>query len=577
MDRAVKNTGLAAAAIGLLMILGCRSSEQIPAFARILEKKIPELMTQAHIPGLSIAVIKNGDVIWTGAYGVRRTGEQDRIDGETMFESASLSKPVTTYTVLRLVEKGIMNLDTPLADYYPYEKLAGDDRYKKLTARIVLTHTTGLPNWGTRFVREPGERYGYSGEGFLYLGRTAEKLTGLNLHQLAKREVFDPLGMEHTSYVWTESYNLNGASGHDRHGFPNPKRRTTEPNGGASLLSTARDYAVFVSAILNGTGLSQATIKEMISPHVKAEDRGPKAIQEKISWGWGWGVMPSETGKAFWHWGNNGDLRGYVVAYPDRAEGVVFFANSENLFFISESIISEIFPDKQWAFDWMEVASLDDPVRSASMDIEEDFLRDRGGAGIEKLRAVMASQPELLDERQIRNIAYYISEKGKKEEAAEILGINLEKHSESLLSHYLLGTIQHDLGKNEAALKKMEDCLAINPKFLRALKGRDWILIALEAGKNPIVLPSDRINSYAGDYGPRHIRFRDSVLYYQREGGEEYRLIPLKADLFALQGNGSFRIQFVKDEEGRITEIIGHYLDRQSDHSPKNIEDKVQP
>ena len=570
MDRISKHAGFAAAAIGLLMMLGCRSSEKAPAFALILEKKIPELMSQAHIPGLSIAVIKKGEVIWTGAYGVRRTGEEDGINENTMFEAASLSKPVTAYTVLRLVEKGIMDLDTPLADYYPYEKLAGDDRYKKLTARIVLTHTTGLPNWGTRFLREPGERYGYSGEGFLYLGRTAEKLTGLTLHQLAKREVFDPLGMDHTSYVWNESYNLNGASGHDRHGFPNPKRKITEPNGGASLLSTARDYAVFVAAILNGKGLSQSTIEDMITAHVKAEDRGPKEIQEKISWGWGWGVMPSETGTAFWHWGNNGDLRGYVVAYPDRSEGVVFFANSENLFAISEAVISELFSDKQWPFDWMEVERLDDPLWSATLGIEQTFLKQGLKAGMEKFNAFRTSQPDLLKEGHIVGIAAYINQKGKKEEAVQVLNLHLADHPKSLHSHYQLGIIYHDLGKNTAALEEMEACLAISPRFNRALHGRDWIKTAVEAEKTPVDISAETLQSYAGDYGPRHIRFRDSALYYRREGGVEYRLNSLRMDLFTLQGYGSFRIQFVLDEEGRITELIGHYLDGSSDHSPKN-------
>lgn len=550
--------------------MGCRSKENIPEFGRILDEEIPELMSKSHVPGLSIAVIKGGNIVWTGAYGFRSSETREPVDEDTMFEAASLSKPVTAYTVLRLVDRGVMALDTPLADYYPYEKLAGDDRYKKLTARIVLTHTTGLPNWGTRFLREPGERFGYSGEGFLYLGRTAEKLTGLTLDELARREVFDPLGMDHTSYVWNESYDHNGACGHDRHGQANTKRKNTESNGGASLLTTARDYAAFISAIMNGRGLSQATIRHMISPHVKAEDRGPKDIQEKISWGWGWGVMPAESGSAFWHWGNNGDLRGYAVAYPESGDGVVFFANSENLFVISESIVSEIIKEKQWAFDWLEIERLGDPLWTAKQEIEEAFLAEDSEAGMKKFNAVREAQPDLLNERHILDMAYFISQEGKKSAAVDLLRKNLEIYPGSLNSHYLLGIIFLDLGQNTHALEKMEDCLALSPRFERAVRGRDWIKAAVEAQKNPVEISEDSLLKYTGDFGPRHIRFKDGYLYYQRDDRDEIRMIPLKEDLFSLEGNSSFRIQFVSDESGKIAALVGQYMDGRTDRSSRN-------
>ncbi|MBN2433315.1 MAG: serine hydrolase [Acidobacteria bacterium] len=175
-------------------------------------------MAHAHVSGLTIAVITEGEIAWSGAFGVRSTATREPVDENTMFEAASLSQPVTAYIILRLVDQGIMDLDTPLADYLPYPRLAGNERYRQLTARIVLTHTTGLPNWGAGFIRDPGVKFGYSGEGFLYLGRVAEKLTGLSLQDLAKREVFEPLGMGHTSYVWNDAYAANDACGHDRHG-----------------------------------------------------------------------------------------------------------------------------------------------------------------------------------------------------------------------------------------------------------------------------------------------------------------------------------------------------------------------
>lgn len=279
----------------------CKQQELGP----ILEEEVPKLMEKADIPGISFAVIRDGKVFWSGAFGVRSRDTKVAVDENTIFEAASLTKTITAAAALKLVERGELDLDTPLSEYLPYPQLAGDERYKKITARHVLTHTTGLPNWGDRLIREPGKLYGYSGEGFLYLGRTIEKLSGMSLHEFAKKEVFEPLGMERTSYVWNDLYAENGAAGHDRHGFANERNKTTDPNGGASLLTTARDYATFICSIMNNQVLKEETVDQMLFPHVKAtmrkgEDR--EKLDEHISWGFGWGVQPGKTENGFWHW-----------------------------------------------------------------------------------------------------------------------------------------------------------------------------------------------------------------------------------------------------------------------------------
>jgi CubicO group peptidase (beta-lactamase class C family) len=556
----------------LIMLFGALAAahELSPGYITHLEKKITDLMTQAHVPGLSVAVIREGEIAWSGAFGVRSTATGEPVDENTMFEAASLSKPVTAYTVLRLVDQGIMDLDTPLAEYLPYPKLAGDERYRKLTARIVLTHTTGLPNWGSSFIRDPGVKFGYSGEGFLYLGRVAEKLTGLSLQDLARREVFEPLGMAHTSYVWNETYEKNGACGHDRHGQANDKRKRTDPNGGASLLSTARDYAVFVCAVLNGRGLRPETIREMISPHVKADDRGPADSHEKISWGWGWGIMPAQQGHAFWHWGNNGDLRGYAVAYPRAKEGVVFFGNSESLFTMAEPLLGSLFDEVQWAFDWLETDCLRDPAWQAQMAIEEAFLQQGGAAGLKKLADLRREKPALLDDTRLIRMAWYLNGREFKEEAVAVLKMDLEANPESLDAWSLLARFYMEQGKNDAALAASRKCLAIDPDNETARQGLAWLEATVQAEKKPVDVPPEVLRTYAGDYGPRHIRFREGSLWYQRDGRDEYRLVPMARDLFALEGYSPFRIRFVADDKGNVTKIEGIYLGGNRDESERD-------
>jgi CubicO group peptidase (beta-lactamase class C family) len=301
----------------LLPFISCAKPPREDPLASTLEREIPKLMVQAEIPGLSMAVVRDGRTFWTKAFGVRSQLTKEPVDDNTMFEAASLTKTVTAYAAMRLVDRGELDIDRPLHLYFPdqkYQKLAGDDRYKRLTARLILTHTTGLPNWGVRFMRDPGIQYGYSGEGFLYLGKAIEQISGIPLQEFAHKEIFEPLGMTHSSYIWNETYAADGACGHDEHGVVHELRKITEPNGGASLLTTASDYARFICAILDARGITKETVDKMTSPQVQVtKNRETPDLFENVYWGWGWGVQPGQTGTAFWHWGDNGDLRAYTV------------------------------------------------------------------------------------------------------------------------------------------------------------------------------------------------------------------------------------------------------------------------
>ena len=128
-----------------------------------------------------------------------------------------MTKPLFAYIVLRLVDRGVLNLDTPLYTYLPYEDIAHDERYKLITARMVLTHRTGFPNWRSGKLEikfTPGTEVSYSGEGFVYLGKVVERLTGKKLAELSQQEVFTPLGIENASLVWNETIARLTATGH---------------------------------------------------------------------------------------------------------------------------------------------------------------------------------------------------------------------------------------------------------------------------------------------------------------------------------------------------------------------------
>ena len=185
-------------------------------------------MQEAKVPGLSIAIIKGAKLGWRRGFGVKDNASKEPVDNDTMFEAASMSKPVFAYVVMKLCEKGVMNLDTPLTRYTSERFLEGDPRLDLITARHVLSHTSGFQNWRSekeplKIHFTPGEKFLYSGEGYSYLQSVVTQLTGhVNLKDCARYEaglevcatdieaymkanLFAPFQMASSGYVWNDT------------------------------------------------------------------------------------------------------------------------------------------------------------------------------------------------------------------------------------------------------------------------------------------------------------------------------------------------------------------------------------
>src|SRR5580698_6041315 len=241
-----------------------------------LQAYIPALMEKGGVPGLSIAVIRDGRTVWSESYGVRSETTKKPVTKDTMFNVGSLSKPVFAYGVLKLVDAGKLKLDEPLAPYLPKEMTEGDPRFQQITARIVLSHRTGFPNWppdGKPLVIHftPGERFSYSGAGMVFLQKAVEKITGKPLNDYLQESVFTPLGMKHSSYVWNPAFESEVATGHNVVGAPVDLFKAEQANAAASLETTAEDYAIFLDAVLNGKGLQAATVREMETSQIAVD------------------------------------------------------------------------------------------------------------------------------------------------------------------------------------------------------------------------------------------------------------------------------------------------------------------
>jgi CubicO group peptidase (beta-lactamase class C family) len=315
-----------------------------------LDDYLPELLSKHQVPGLSIALIKDGGLFWSKGYGYKNNLNKQRITDQTIFEAASLSKPVVAYAALKLVQKGLLDLDSPLSAYLPEPYLEDDARIEQITARHVLCHTSGFPNWRwweddqkltIKFT--PGEKFQYSGEGYLYLQTVVERLTGTPLDILIENEVLKPFAMSNSSFVWKPEFEQVIASPHNSSGAPAQNDIYREPVAAYSLYTTAADYAVFISESLMRACRppypDERLIREMLKPQIP--------VLDTISWGLGWGLCHDGPHDAVWHWGDNGGYKNLAVGFKETGAGAVILTNGENGLKACLEIVNTLFYEQE--------------------------------------------------------------------------------------------------------------------------------------------------------------------------------------------------------------------------------------
>ena len=432
------------------------------------------------MPGLSLALIRDARVVWHRSFGVRNADTKEPVGDGTVFEAASLSKPVFAYAVLKLVDGGKLALDRPLSAYDP-EAYAGDDpRAALLTARMVLEHTTGFQNEVTpgsplKIYFTPGERFSYSGEGFLYLQRVVEHITGEPLDAFMRKTVFEPLGMTSSSFVWQVGFGALKAYGHRASGEVVQRRRPAAARAASGLHTTALDYTKFVTAVLNGTGLRRETAGQMMKGRVRLDEgcsscveRSPGRLSRTLSWGLGWGVERTEAGDAIWHWGdNNGEFHSFVIAYPGEGAGVVIFTNSGNGLSIIPEIVSRATGREHPAFAWMGYETYNSPAKVLFRDILA-----RGSAAVSRYRDSRKKRPGSgpLNEAQANNVGYWLLGKRRVTEALEVFKMNVEDYPESSNAYDSLAEAYMVNGDRGLAVINYRKSLELNPRNVNAVE-----------------------------------------------------------------------------------------------------------
>jgi CubicO group peptidase (beta-lactamase class C family) len=332
----------AAVAFPLLSLVACSpgspASADSKALIADLEEQIPKLMTDAGVPGLSIAVVRDAKLLWRRGFGVRDSESKAPFDNDTVFEVASASKPVFAYAVMKLCEKGLLDLDTPLTRYTPERFIEDDPRLDLITARHCLSHTSGFPNWRSaeeplKILFTPGEKWSYSGEGYSYLQSVVTRLTGTDLAAHIKANLLDPFGMSSSGYLWNATMEKRMARGHDPEGKPlEMRKRPTAAEvaryaAAGGLFATATDYARFLIQVIDAKPdgafhLRKETLQEMLRPQVKRTDTS--------SWALGWEIDHTKDGDFIRQFGGNPGLQCFAAASVARKSGLALMINSQN-------------------------------------------------------------------------------------------------------------------------------------------------------------------------------------------------------------------------------------------------------
>lgn len=293
-------------------------------------------MEDLKIPGLSVAIINNGKIVHHKALGYADVEKKQPVTLQTIFEGASLSKSVFAFFVMKYVEEGKLDLDKPLYEYLPYSDIAYDDRYKKITARMVLSHRSGFPNWrrdeaddNLRIKFDPGEDYLYSGEGYQYLAMVLGHIEGTDWNGLEaafQNKVARPIGLQHTVFIQTPYTRQYKATPYNEEGQRIDLQDDEIFGAAYSIHSEPLDFSKWIIAVMNKEELSEESYAELFKPHSKVPS---EAIDLSYCLGFFNPHFPIIGSDIFFHTGNNVGFTSWYAFDLEKGWGFVMFTNSE--------------------------------------------------------------------------------------------------------------------------------------------------------------------------------------------------------------------------------------------------------
>jgi CubicO group peptidase (beta-lactamase class C family) len=391
---------------GLLTAIAIRPSKLLAVSARNASPAInppseqflaalPQVMDVAGVPAVGMAVVQDGRVSWTRYVGVADVTSKQPVNPETIWPAASLSKPLFAFAALHLVDEGKLDLDKPLKSYVP-DHTPDDARGNRITARHVLSHSSGLRNWRNRLDQplvpdfEPGARFQYSGEGFFYLQRTVEHIAQMSFEDFMQTRILKPLGMSSSTYLWRGDIAGRLATGHNQGQpatnfskdfaprlldaaakmnkplasftyedmvalmgtitpAPTALPNNMLPNSAGSLLTTPTDYGAFLVELIERHNASVD-----LAPATRALMRTKQTpINDVLGWALGIGMERQGNEDFLWHWGDNGAWKNFLLVHPASRSAIVIFTNGSKGLNVANRIVTASTGAEHPAFLWL--------------------------------------------------------------------------------------------------------------------------------------------------------------------------------------------------------------------------------
>lgn len=342
-----------------------------------VDATVRRLIKAANVTGIALAVLNDDKLVYAKGFGYRNVQKKLPLNENTVMYGASFTKSLFACLVMQLVDEGKLDLDKPVYQYLPkplpeyenYKDLAGDDRYKKITARMLLDHTSGFPNWRwftddrkLRIYFEPGARFAYSGEGISLLQLVVETLTRKSAGESMQDRIFRPAGMTRTAMVWDSRFDDNFALGYDENGKDLGAQRRTRPQAAGSMVTTVADMGRFLVALRTGMLLRKSAIDRMLSPQIAIHSlhefpsldttttHANDAI--KLSYGLGWGLFFTPVGKAYFKEGHDDGWNNHMVCFDDAKICMVMMSNSSNGDGIFRELLQTVIGDTYTPWEW---------------------------------------------------------------------------------------------------------------------------------------------------------------------------------------------------------------------------------
>ncbi|MCX6316087.1 MAG: serine hydrolase [Bacteroidetes bacterium] len=325
--------------------------------------RLIKAMQDLGIPAVSLAVIDNNKVVFSEGVGFKQKNGS-RADKETIFEACSLSKSFLVFVAHKLVEQGMLDLDKPMYQYMENESLQGDPRYRLITPRMLLSHSSGIENWrdmndpdSLEITATPGSQYVYSGEGYHYLAEVIQELMKEDYEKTIRRMVFKPLGLRRsfTTYSKDGKFPVNYAVGYDLVGKKVDKWKNSTPVPASGVHTTAHDYATLITAFFRPGNFSAQTLENLLHPAVRIIEKDDISF-----YGPGFEIIYSGNDTLICHGGANGGFRNIMFYSVKSKSGFVLMTNQE-------------WGKKLAAFIARETTSLDISPRLLQDDFEDQY------------------------------------------------------------------------------------------------------------------------------------------------------------------------------------------------------------